>query len=66
MEWKQGEFTVTDQRADLDIETIHNFLRESYWAKGIPMSIVEKAVQQFALFWPVPQFRTSRVWACGL
>ena len=44
MEWKQGEFTVTDRREDLDIETIHKFLHESYWAKGIPKPIVEKAV----------------------
>ena len=34
MDWKQGEFTITDRREDLDVETIHNFLRESYWAKG--------------------------------
>jgi GNAT superfamily N-acetyltransferase len=50
MEWKQGEFTVTDKREDLDIETIHNFLRESYWAKGIPRSVVEKAVNNSLCF----------------
>lgn len=36
MKWKKGEFTITDNREDLDIETIHNFLCESYWAKNIP------------------------------
>ena len=50
MEWKQGEFTITDRREDLDIETIHNFLRESYWAKGIPRAIVEKAVNYSLCF----------------
>ena len=50
MEWKQGEFTITDRREDLDIENIHNFLRESYWAKGIPKSIVEKAVNNSLCF----------------
>ena len=50
MEWKQGEFIVTDRREDLDIETIHNFLRESYWAKGIPRPIVEKAVNNSLCF----------------
>jgi N-acetylglutamate synthase-like GNAT family acetyltransferase len=50
MEWKQAEFTVTDRREDLDIETIHNFLRESYWAKGIPRTIVEKAVNNSLCF----------------
>jgi GNAT superfamily N-acetyltransferase len=50
MQWKQGEFTVTDRRADLDIETIHHFLRESYWAKGIPRPIVEKAINNSLCF----------------
>lgn len=50
MAWKQGEFTVTDRREDLDIETIHNFLQESYWAKGIPRLIVEKAVSNSLCF----------------
>ena len=50
MEWKQGEFTVTDRREDLDIGTIHSFLRESYWAKSIPRPIVEKAVENSLCF----------------
>ena len=50
MEWKQGEFTVTDRREDLDIETIHKFLHESYWAKGIPKPTVEKAVNNSLCF----------------
>lgn len=50
MEWKQGEFTITDRREELDVETIHNFLRESYWAKGVPRSIVEKAIKHSLCF----------------
>lgn len=50
MEWKQGEFTITDRSEELDIETIHNFLRESYWAKGVPQSIVEKAIHNSLCF----------------
>ncbi|MCF8178596.1 MAG: GNAT family N-acetyltransferase [Sulfuritalea sp.] len=44
MEWKREGFLVTDRQQDLDIETIHGFLVESYWAKGIPRPIVERAV----------------------
>jgi N-acetylglutamate synthase-like GNAT family acetyltransferase len=44
MIWTKGEYTVTDRREDLDVDAIHGFLRASYWAKGIPKSIVEKAV----------------------
>jgi len=50
MEWKQGEFTITDRREDLDIEVIHSFLRETYWAKGIPKTIVNKAVSNSLCF----------------
>ena len=50
MEWKQGEFTITDRSEDLDVETIHNFLRESYWAKGIPRVIVEKGINNSLCF----------------
>lgn len=50
MEWKQGEFTVTDRREDLDIASIHGFLRESYWAKGVPRPIVLKAINNSLCF----------------
>ena len=50
MKWMQGAFTVTDRREDLDMEAIHGFLRRSYWAKGIPRSIVEKAADNSLCF----------------
>lgn len=50
MEWKQGEYTITDRREDLDVGTIHSFLHESYWAKGIPRSIVERAINNSLCF----------------
>lgn len=50
MEWKKGEFIITDQREEMDIEIIHYFLRESYWAKGIPRHIVEKALNNSICF----------------
>lgn len=44
MKWQRGEFVVSDSREELDIDIIHGFLRESYWAKGIPRPIVERAI----------------------
>lgn len=64
MDWKQGEFTITDRREDLDVETIHNFLRESYWAKGIPRVIVEKSIKNslcFGLYHSSKQIGFGRV-----
>ena len=50
MEWKQGQFTVTDRREDLDVDLIHGFLREAYWSKEIPKSIVVKALNNSVCF----------------
>ncbi|MCW5600973.1 GNAT family N-acetyltransferase [Nitrosomonas sp.] len=51
MKWQQGDFTVTDNREDLDIEVIHGFLcRESYWAEHIPRATVEKAMAHSLCF----------------
>ena len=33
-EWHNGEYTISDDRARLDVDAIHKFLsEESYWAK---------------------------------
>lgn len=50
MRWERGEFTITDDREDLDIEAIHRFLRDTYWAKGVPRSVVEKAISNSLCF----------------
>lgn len=50
MQWKQNGFTVTDNREDLDMETVHAFLCESYWAKGIPRPVLERAVENSLCF----------------
>ena len=50
MQWNQDAFTISDRREDLDVEFIHNFLRESYWAKGIPRAIVEKSINNSICF----------------
>ncbi|HEX5056565.1 MAG TPA: GNAT family N-acetyltransferase [Gammaproteobacteria bacterium] len=50
MEWKREEFTITDRHEDLDMGSVHSFLRESYWAKGIPRMVLEKAVANSVCF----------------
>lgn len=50
MRWQRGEFAVSDSREALDIDTIHGFLGQTYWARGIPRSVVEKAVANSLCF----------------
>ncbi len=50
MEWEQGEFIITDNRQDFDVDLIHDFLQNSYWAEGIPKKIVEKSIKNSLCF----------------
>lgn len=50
MQWQRDEFLVTDNRQALDIEVIHGFLRESYWARDIPRDIVVRSLANSLCF----------------
>lgn len=46
MEITQGEYQISTDKSRLDVAFIHVFLNtQSYWAKGIPLEIVEKFVK---------------------
>ena len=38
-------YTVSDDRARLDFDVIHGFLKEAYWAPGVPREVVERAAR---------------------
>lgn len=64
MEWKQGGFTISDRRDEMDVASIHNFLCKTYWAEGIPKPVVEKAMKNslcFGLFHDSKQVGFGRV-----
>jgi len=45
-EWHKGEFTISTDRERLDFELIYEFLSgESYWAKGRPMEVVRRSIE---------------------
>ena len=45
MQEQQGPFLLSDDPALLDVRVIHAFLRESYWAAGIPREVVERSIR---------------------
>ncbi len=45
MEWTREEFTVTTDPEAQDLDVIHGFLSQSYWARGIPRETVERSIQ---------------------
>lgn len=48
--WHKGDFCVTTSPDQMDLDVIHGFLCDSYWAKGIPRSTVEKFIRNSLCF----------------
>jgi GNAT superfamily N-acetyltransferase len=64
MEWSRGQFVVTTSPEEQDLEVIHGFLSQSYWAKGIPKITVAKSLKDalcFALLCNGKQIGFARV-----
>lgn len=61
----RGEYLITTNKSELDIEAIHDFLcNQSYWSKNIPIDIVRKSVEHslnFGLFHVDKQIGYARV-----
>ena len=45
MHWQKNSFTIDTEKSKLDIEYIHAFLSQSYWAENIPLPIVERSIE---------------------
>lgn len=49
-EWHRDGFTVSTDKARLDVELIHRFLAATYWARGIPAAVVRRAIDHSLCF----------------
>ena len=45
LERTHQDYTLSDDRARLDLDAIHGFLVRSYWAPGIPRETVARAIE---------------------
>lgn len=43
VEQRRGKFLISTDPARLDLDVIHNFLTNCYWARGIPREVVERS-----------------------
>jgi N-acetylglutamate synthase-like GNAT family acetyltransferase len=50
VESRRGEFVVSTDRARLDLDVIHEFLTNCYWAKGIPRDVVRRSIEHSLCF----------------
>ncbi len=44
LEYRRDNFLISTDRSRLQLVVIHNFLKESYWAKNIPFAVVQRSV----------------------
>jgi len=49
-ETRRAEFVLSTDPARLDLDVIHNFLTNCYWAKGIPRDVVERSIEHALCF----------------
>jgi GNAT superfamily N-acetyltransferase len=49
-EYRNGQFVISTDRERLDMDVIHGFLTECYWAKGIPRETVVRSIENSLCF----------------
>ena len=49
-ESRRGEFLISTDPRRLDLDAIHQFLTNSYWAKGIPREVVARSIAHSLCF----------------
>lgn len=50
IENRRGEFLLSTNPERLDLNLIHSFLTDCYWAKGIPREVVKRSIQNSLCF----------------
>ncbi len=49
-EYRKGKFIISTDRGRLDLDVVHGFLTESYWAKGVPREVVARSIENSLCF----------------
>jgi GNAT superfamily N-acetyltransferase len=47
---RRGELSISTDRALLDVDAVHQYLTNSYWAKGIPRDTCERSLENSLCF----------------
>jgi GNAT superfamily N-acetyltransferase len=50
VDYRHGEFLVSSDHSRLDLDVIHGFLTNCYWAKGIPRDVVARSIERSLCF----------------
>jgi GNAT superfamily N-acetyltransferase len=50
VEHRRGEFVISTDSVRLDLDVIHGFLTNCYWAKGVPREVVARSIEHALCF----------------
>ncbi|HEX3153251.1 MAG TPA: GNAT family N-acetyltransferase [Candidatus Angelobacter sp.] len=62
--WSKGDYEISTDPARIDAVTVHEFLTNSYWAKGISLETVKKSIENsisFGLYFGRQQVGFARI-----
>ena len=48
--WTRGDFEISTDPARVDVDVVHAFLTNCYWAKGIPAETVRRSIENSICF----------------
>jgi GNAT superfamily N-acetyltransferase len=49
-EYRNGKFTVSTDRTRLDLDVVHGYLKDCYWAQGIPREVFVRSIKNSLCF----------------
>ncbi|WP_414575786.1 GNAT family N-acetyltransferase [Anabaena sp. CCY 9402-a] len=49
-EWLQGEYSISTDINQLNLNVIHQFLSNSYWGKGLSLEVLQLSIQNSLVF----------------
>jgi GNAT superfamily N-acetyltransferase len=49
-EWRRGDFVISTDKRRIDLQAVHAFLITSYWARDVPLTTVERAIEHSMVF----------------
>jgi GNAT superfamily N-acetyltransferase len=50
LEYRRGEFVISTSRERLNLDVVHGFLTNCYWAKGVPRDVVVRSIEHALCF----------------
>lgn len=51
MEWRRGDYEISDDPARVDVAAVHDFLaNDAYWSPGVPLDVVRRAIAGSLVF----------------